>query len=391
MGPLDGTRILDLSQRVAGPFATKLLAGFGARVTKVEPLSGDPGRHLPPLASDGTGGEYSPLFLYLNTGKESIALHAASQAGAAVVHRLAASADVIVTSPETASLSLDQLREAAPHAVIASVSGFGNSGPDAGRRSNDLIAYARSGWASLTGEPGREPLKGPGHQASFQAGISLVLTILGGQLQRQRDGAGPMADVAILDALAAIGAPALVQSQFNGHDNTRRHAGFPVGPAPAADGYFVLTTSRAHFWRDAMNELGLPELAEDPRFANPAARQDLYHEVAPIVESRMAQREKAELFHRLGILRVPGGMVVEVDELFDDPQLDARGFFETPLATTGEPPAIAMPGPPFIMSETSWELREAAPSLGEHTDAILAVAGYSAGEIAALRESGAVA
>ncbi|HKS90650.1 MAG TPA: CoA transferase [Tepidiformaceae bacterium] len=391
MGPLDGIRILELSQGVPGPFATRLLAGFGAHVIKVEPLSGDLGRRLPPLASDGAGGEFSPLFLYLNAGKHSIALDAATAAGATVVCRLAARADAIVTSPDALNPGLDQLREAAPAAVIASVSGIGNTGPDAGRRSNDLMAYARSGWASLTGEPGREPLKGPGHQASFHAGSALVMTILAGLLQRQRDGVGPMADVAMLDALAAIGAPALVQSQFNGHDNTRRRSGFPVGPTPAADGYFVLTTSRAHFWRDAMNELGLPELAQDVRFNDPAARQDLYHEVAPVVEARLAQRPRAELFHRLGLLRVPGGMVVEVDELFDDPQLQAREFFETPPGREAASPNLSMPGQPFVMSRTPWQTPAAAPALGEHTDFVLEAAGYSVAEIAALRESGVVA
>lgn len=390
MGPLENLQVLDLSQNISGPFATKLLAGFGAIVRKVEPLEGDPGRCLPPLHGETDGHEFSPFFSYLNTGKQSIAVDMSSAAGLSVVSTLAASADVIVTSLDVGVPSPGDLGRASGGAVVVSVSGFGETGPDAGRRCNDLIAYARSGWASVTGEPGREPLKGSGHQASLHAGIAAMLTILGGLLQRQRDGAGPVSDVAMLDALAAIGAPALVQSQFNGLDNTRRRSGFPVGPAPAADGYFVLTTSRAHFWRDAMNELGLPELAEDARFNDPAARQELYREVAPLVEDQLAQRNKADLFHRLGELRVPGGMVVEIDELLRDPQLLAREFFETPAPASSTRAGLAMPGAPFIMPATPWATRDAAPFIGQHTDAILAEAGYSLDHVAALREQGVV-
>jgi crotonobetainyl-CoA:carnitine CoA-transferase CaiB-like acyl-CoA transferase len=215
------------------------------------------------------------------------------------------------------------------------------------------------------------------------------MTILGGLLQRDRDGEGLVADAATLDALLVTFAPALIQSQFNGRDNMRRFAGFPVGPVRAKDGYFVLTTSRAHFWRDAMNELGLYALAEDERFNDPAARQELYMEVAPLVEARIGERGRAELFHNLGVLRVPSGMVLDVDELFEDEQLRARGFFETPAP--GHMPSFDMPGIPFDMSATPWQTPAGAPAVGEHTDAILREAGIDVDAIAGLRAEGVVA
>lgn len=393
MAVLDGIRLLDISQGIAGPFCTKFLASFGARVIKVEPLAGDPARQLAPLTDTAAGEAYSPFFLYLNTGKQSLAVDANSEAGQAVVGRLASGCDVVVTSFEAGRYALDlspaALAKAAPDALIVSVSPYGDDGPWADRRSNDLLAYAQSGWASLTGEPEGPPLKGSGYQASLQAGIAAAMTVLGGLLQRQRDGAGPIADVAMLDALAVTLAPALVQSQFNGRDNGRRAAGFPVGPVRAKDGYFVLTTSRAHFWRDAMNELGLPELAEDERFNDPSARQELYREVAPLVEERIRERGRAELFHKLGILRVPSGMVVEVDEMFDNEQLRARDFFETPAA--GRFPELEYPGAPFHMSATPWQTPYGAPRLGEHSDEILREAGFTTEEIAGLREEKVIA
>ncbi|MBN9492432.1 CoA transferase [bacterium] len=393
MTALDGIRVLDISQGVPGPFCTKFLASFGASVTKVEPLDGEPGRRLAPLASDEAGETYSPFFLYLNTGKLGLAIDAGSDAGVAVLRRLAALSDVIVTSSEAGAhplgLSPAELAEAAPAALVVSVSAYGEDGPWADRRSNDLLTYAQSGWASVTGEPERAPLKGSGYQASFQAGIAAVMTVLAGLLQRQRDGVGQCADVAMLDALAVTFAPALLQAQFNGRDNTRRAAGFPVGPVPAKDGYFVLTTSRAHFWRDAMNELGLHELAEDERFSDPSARQELYSEVAPLVEERIGKRGRAELFHKLGVLRVPSGMVVEVDEMFDNEQLRARGFFETP--PPGGFPELAYPGAPFELSATPWLTPRGAPRIGEHSDKVLRRAGFAPLEIAALRESKVIA
>lgn len=389
MTALDGIRVLDISQGVPGPFCTKFLASFGASVVKVEPLDGEPGRRLAPLAIDEAGETYSPFFLYLNTGKLGLAIDTSSDSGVTVLRRLAAFSDVIVTSSEAGAhplgLSPAAFAEAAPAAIVVSVSAYGEDGPWANRRSNDLLAYAQSGWASLTGEPGRSPLKGSGYQASFQAGIAAVMTVLGGLLQRQQDGSGQCADVAMLDALAVTFAPALLQSQFNGVDNGRRTAGFPVGPVPAKDGYFVLTTSRAHFWRDAMNELGLHELAEDKRFDDPSARQELYREVAPLVEERIGQRGRAELFHRLGILRVPSGMVVEVDEMFEDEQLRARDFFETP--PRGRVPGLEYPAAPLQLSETPWQTPCDAPAIGEHSDEVLREAGFGDAEIAALRES----
>lgn len=396
MGPLDGIRVLDFSRDVAANFCTKLMASFGAQVTKVEQLRGDPIRCLGPLVADDEGQQQSPFFLYLNSGKRGIALDTDHEEAATLLQRLAAGSDVIVKSalgaPEAAGcLATEALTAAAPRAIIVDVSAYGQDGPWAGRPSNDLIAYAQSGWASVNGEPGRPPLKGSGYQASFQGGIAAFLATMGELLRRQGSGDAQSSaiDVSVLDALIVTFAPALLQVQFNGRDSGRRPAAFPTAPVRASDGYFVLTTSRAHFWRDAMNELGLPDLAVDERFDDPSGRQELYAEVAPIVEERIGRRKRDELFHALGTLRVSGGMVLEVDELFDDPQLCAREFFE-PLESPGLG-TLRYPGAPFKLPASPWETPFAAPALGQHTDEILSEAGVSETEIAHLRGRGVVA
>jgi crotonobetainyl-CoA:carnitine CoA-transferase CaiB-like acyl-CoA transferase len=378
MRALDDLRVLDLSGQVAGPFCTKLLGDFGADVIKLEPPEGEAGRRLQPPA----------FFLYLNTSKRSVALDLTTEAGADAFRQLVTSAGIVVESfapgtLEALGMGFAELERLRPGLILTSVTPFGGTGPWRDRPINDLVAGALSGWASINGRPDREPLKPSGYQASFQAGIAAYLATMNAAVHHDRTGEGQQVDVSILDPSVASFAPALTGVQYRGESQGRQAASFARGPVPAADGYFSLTLSRAHFWRDAMIELGLPDLAHDQRFYEASYRQAHQTEVAPRIEERIAARGKRQLFDALGTLRVVGGMVLTTEELFEDPHVRDRGFFE-PLdhPEAGE---LEYPGAPFKMSLTPWQMSRPAPRLGEHTAEVLAEAGLTPEEIEQLQ------
>ena len=402
---LDDIKVLDLSGQVAGPFCAKLLGDFGADVIKIEPPAGEAGRRLPPLFwpdADGDGaGASSPappsalplsaFFLYLNSNKRGITLDVTTASGAAILRRLVKDADVVVeTFPpgtmEVHALGFDALEELRPGIILTSVTPFGQTGPWRDLPINELIAYACSGWASNTGRPHREPLKGSGYNASFQTGVAAFDATLAALVHRDRAGVGQHVDVSILEPSVASFAPAILGAQYRGEPGQRQHGTFQRGPVPAADGHFSLTLSREHFWRDAMNELGLPQFAEDPRYFQ--GRQESAAEIAPQVEAKIAERPKRALFEALGRLRVVGGMVLTTEELFADPHVRAREFFVKlahPQAGT-----LAYPGAPFKMSKTPWERRRPAPLLPQHTAEILAGVGIDRDGLEVLRVAGVI-
>jgi crotonobetainyl-CoA:carnitine CoA-transferase CaiB-like acyl-CoA transferase len=390
---LDDLRVLDLSGHVAGPYCAKMFADFGADVVKVEPPGGESGRRLPPFVGDIPGPDRSAFFLFLNTNKRSVTLDIATPSGAEVLRQLVRSADLVIESfapgtLESIGLGYEDLDRLRPGIIVTSITPFGQTGPWRDFPISDLVAYACSGWASINGWPDREPLKASGSQASMQAGILAFVASMNAVVHRDRTREGQQVDVSILEPLLATFAPNILAAQYEGTARGRRAPNFQNGPVPTKDGYFALTLSRAHFWRDAMNELGLTELAYDERFYSTKSRRDHAAEVAPLVEARLAEREKRELFEALGALRVVGGMVLTTQEIFEDPHVKERGF----LVETEHPVAggLTYPGPPFKMSGTPWELERPAPRLGEHTSPVLMEAGFNQAQLTSLAAAGVI-
>jgi len=395
-GALSDIRVLDVSTGVAGPFCARLLGDFGADVVKVEPPGGDPARGLEPLVPERDGGLRSAFFAYLNADKRGIVVDLESAGGQALFRALARQADVVVESYPPGYLDdrrvgYDLLDAARPGIILTSITPFGQSGPWRDRPGDDLTAYALSGWAQSNGLAGKPPLKGSGYQASYLAGLAGFLGTLAALVHRERGGEGQHVDVSVLEALTEIYGPRFLGAQHSGPDGAvgapRERLDFVSGPVPCADGYFALTLSRAHFWRDAMNELGLPELATDEHFwSRLANREDLAAKVQPAI----ARRGKAELFEKLSALRVVSGMVLSTEELYADPHVRERGFF-VDLEQPGLG-RVPMPGAPFKMSETPFAYRRPAPELGQHTDEVLSeYLGLAPEDVAALRASGEVA
>ncbi len=393
MGALNDLRVLDLSHDVAGPFCGKMLGDLGAAVIKVEPVEGESGRALPPLIEGRQGPEASAFFQYLNTSKRGITLDLDRSEGIRVLQQLVRSADIVVESYAPGALTAmglgyDRLEALHPGVILTSITPFGQDGPWRDLPINDLLAYAISGWASVNGRPDGAPLKGSGFQASFQAGVAAYIATMAAVVHRDRSGVGQQVDISVLDPVIASFAPALASSQYDGRPSDRRPATFQSGPVRSADGYFALTLSRAHFWRDAMIELGLPQYAHDERFYESTYRQAHTAEISSEVEARIAARGKQDLFDAMSLRRVVSGMVLTTQELFENPHVRERGYFTS--VTHPDSGTLEQPGAPFKLSATPWQASRPAPQLGEHTEVVLAEAGFDAGEIARLRESGVI-
>jgi crotonobetainyl-CoA:carnitine CoA-transferase CaiB-like acyl-CoA transferase len=379
---LDDLRVLDLSTSVAAAWCGRLLADFGADVVAVEGRD-NPLRGLAPFDDEGR----SILGRYVQANKRSLAIDWAEDEAPDVVARLLEAADIVVLSeaPErlvergVARGSVE--REAL---LRVAVTPHGLSGPLAGAPGNDLTHWARSGWASINGLADGPPLQGAGPIASIMSGIAAYGAVLAALHQRERGGTGDTVDVAELDAVAVTNGPSMLRSLLAGTPQARpARVTFQTGPVPVKDGHFALTLSRAHFWRDAMNELGLPDLAQDDEaFRN---RRESAARIAPRVEAKLRERTRSDLFERLGELRVVAGPVLDMGELAENEHLRGRDFFAT--ADDGE---TEFPGAPFKMGATPWQLRRDAPALGEHSREVLAQAGFEAGAVDGLVRRGAV-
>ncbi|MCS6800975.1 MAG: CaiB/BaiF CoA-transferase family protein [Chloroflexota bacterium] len=393
---LEGIRVLDFGWHIAGPFATKLLADFGADVIKVErPGRGDPARDLGPFPPGNRSLETSATFLYLNTNKRSIVLDLAHPAGREVALRLAASADIVLENFRPgvmARLGLDHetLRTVNPDVITVSISNYGQTGPYAQYEATELTLWGHGEIPYITGQSDRPPLKTAGAQPSLHAGINACIGALAALWQRDLLGEAQYLDVSILEAVVNLIEFSLGLYQCLGLVHRRRRAtvaGFhPAGRRATAKGdLFLMFGSRTG--AEVAVALNLPEL-NDPRFATNALRYQHREEFDRIFLPWLERHTATEAFRLLQErARLPVAKVMTLADLFEDEQYRAREYFvdlDHPLAGLAR-----YAGPPFKMSATPAQYRRPAPRLGEHTIEILREAGYSEGEIAQLIASGA--
>lgn len=372
---LGDLRVIDLTNTLAGAWCSRLLADFGAEVVLIEPPEGSALRALEPLATDpATGTRISIPAAYVLANKQSAVIDRGSAEGRALLGALIGRADVVLTS-DTEARALIEDHDSLIH---VSVTPHGIDGGRADWTGNDLTAWALSGWASVNGLADRPPLKGSGANASMVAGIGAFAATLAALVARDRDGAGQLVDVAETEVLATTFSPSMLRSLYAGRPEARDvRVDMTNGPVPVQDGYFALTISRAHFWRDAMNLLGLTDLAEDQRFEASWYRQQHRDEYIPRVEERMAHWTKMQLFDALATLRVVAGPVLTMDELTENVHLRERGYFTRPVSMGDAGPEY--PGPPFRMSRTPWALVQPAPVPGADDAAVRAGLPVSAG------------
>ena len=394
MSPLDGIRVVDLSRVVSGPFCTMSLADMGADVIKIEePGRGDESRAFgPPFL----GGE-SPYFLSINRNKRSCTVNLKCDDGRAILQRLVAQADVLVENfrpGAMARLGLDYaaLAPRHPRLVYCSISGFGDSGPDAARPGYDLIVQGESGLMDLTGEADGPPTRIGTSIADLTTGLMAAQGILLALYARQTTARGQQVRVAMLDTVVSLLTYNTGNFFATGEAPTRRGNDHPsVVPYQtlrAADGWINLGIANDALWRRYCGAIERPDLRDDPRFATAPERVRHRAHLIPIIESLTAQRSVQDWLDLLGAAGVPCGRIRNVAEACTNPQLTERGkIVERPHPTAG---AVKMVGQPIELGDTPASIRTAPPLLGEQTDDVLREAGYTDDEIRAFRAGGAV-
>jgi len=370
---LDGVRVLDLTQGIAGPYCTRLLAGFGAEVMKIEkPGGGDPARGIGPFLNDEPGPERSGLFLYLNGNKKSIILDLKSRAGVEAFRELARDADIVIEGfrpgvMDRLGVGYEELKKLNPGLVMTSISNFGQTGPYRDYKSNHLIAWGMAGGYYTQGTPGERPHQAGGWITHCIAGVHAAAGTALALYRRNETGQGQHVDVSIHESMVLAPTYPAVVSSYRGEVYNRIGMCY-LGIMPCKDGYISLNIYTMRHWEMICSFFGMPELLEDPRFETQVGVNTNVVEARKFFYSSVKEWEKDKLFQAGNEWRIPFGLVPTTKEVLQSPQHQARGFFETvDYPVIGE---VTMPGAPFKMTDTPWRQRSPAPLLGEHTEAI---------------------
>ena len=380
-GALEGVKVLDLSRILAGPTCTQLLGDLGAEVLKIEnpKAGGDDTRQWGPpyaLDADGNPSDLSAYFMAANRNKRSVAVDIATKDGQALIRRLAAEADILVENFKPGGLvkyGLDytSLREACPHLVYCSISGYGQTGPNAHKPGYDLMAQGYGGIMSLTGEPEGAPMKAGVGIADVMCGMYACVGILAALRHRDRTGAGQQIDIALVDSQIAwlinegvnyLTTGKLPQRRGNNHPNI-----VPYGVYGTADGHVILAVGNDSQFSRFLEFLNLAGLAGDPRFATNPARLEHREALDAIIIPSVQRHTTAEIIAAMEDRKVPAGPVQTLDQVFASDQAAAR---EMQIAMQAAPGEVRLIGNPLKLSRTPVSYRHPPPACGAHTEAV---------------------
>ncbi len=394
--PLEGVRVLDVSQVMAGPFCTMLLGDLGADVIKIEPPgTGDQTRGAMGFKMKGPD---SMGFLNMNRNKRSVTLNLKSDAGRQAFYKLVETADILVENYRPGvvgklKIDYETLRKINPRLIYASISGFGQTGPWAQRPGFDLMAQAMSGVMSVTGHPGSPPVKAGVPVADIGCALFTTYAILSAYIGRQKSGEGQFIDAALFDAALAFSIWDTSEywgtGVVPGPVGTSNKMSAPYQAVRSKDGYFVMGATNQRLWAQLCEAIGRKELMDDERFKDNPARLKNREVLIEELEKTFVTKTSDQWVEELLAIGIPAGKMSTYPEAFDSEHGKHRQMrmdIDHPLE--GTVPNI---GFPVKLSETPQRVRRHPPLLGEHTKEVLAEAGLDENELKSLDAGGAFA
>lgn len=392
----EGVRILDFTHYLAGPFSTGQLALQGADVIKVEPIDGDSMRATP-LSKAWSAQGLSPSWMAVNANKRSLALDLTRPQAVEIIERLAPGIDVVVENfrpgvLDRRGIGYSRLSQINPRLIYCGVSGFGSTGPERGTASFDGKIQAMSGLMSMTGEPVNGPMRAGFAAADVTAGMTAAFAIATALFQRTHTGQGQFVDVAMLDAMLSFLSGQVAEHTVLGTQHTQLGNG-SVSRKPTANrfrcggGYIVLAVLTDRQFENLLRTIGRADAIADPRFADWNTRIDHEPALRQLIEEGLKEGDPKSWETRLTDADVPCATVHSLADILQHPQVAHRGLLqetETPLGP------VRLAGAGFRMAHGNGGIDRPPAAVGQHTDEVLAMAGYSAAQIESLRQSGVV-
>ena len=391
--PLEGITVLDLTRALAGPYATALLADMGATITKVESVKGgDSTRSWPPFEND-----HSLYFDSVNRGKSSIALDFYTPEGKALLRRMALASDVVIENFRPgvmAEMGLDAagLRAEEPSLIVASVSGFGSTGPLSQTAGLDQVAQAMSGLMSVTGKNASELYRVGIPIIDIYAGVFTAFGIVAALVGRERTGSGLEVSTSLLEAAIAISAfqgqrylstGVVPEPQGNNHPVLA-----PYGMFATADIPIIIAVGSEKQWRDLCALVGDPQLSSEEAYATGSSRLINRDALTARLELALAARRGLDWVGALRDARIPTGPIYNYQQVFDDPQVKHLDMVQH--VTRADGTDLPLLRGPISVDGKALPIRKAPPALGEDTEAVLATLGLTAGQVAGLIAAGIV-
>ena len=392
--PLSDVSVLDLTQIMAGPVCTMMLADMGANVIKVEkPNGGDDNRRLGPPFING----WSAGFLAINRNERSLNLDLRNEKGREVFHRLLERVDVVVENfrpwvMERLGLDYPELAKLKPSLIYCTISGFGSTGPYRNRGGFDLVAQGMSGLMSITGHPDRPPAKVGVPITDISAGLLAANGILCAYIHAQRTGQGQMVDTSLMEAGISYtvweSSVYFVDAEIPGPLGSAHRVSASYQALHTKDGYINIGAGTQSTWEQFCQAIGKEALIEDPRFKTSGDRKKREQELAALLEEILAQKTTGQWMELLEKAGVVAGPIYNMEQVYQDPQVLAREMLvdlEDPELGT-----LHHIGIPVKLSATPGSIRHRAPALGEHSVEILQENGFSGDEVAGLLQAGVV-
>lgn len=392
-GALEGIRVLELSRHLAGPFAAMTLADLGADVIKVEPPGrGDDTRGYPPFWNG-----VSCYYLSANRNKRSVTLNLQSEQGQEIARQLVMESDVLIHNfrsgtMERWGLGYEQLRELNPRLIFCAISAVGSDGPDRDRAGVDLLMQAYGGLMSITGESGRPPVRVGTSLVDLTAGANAAQGILAALYVRERTGRGQRVESSLLEGQVSWLTYHAVSWFANGEVPERLGSSHksvaPYGAFPTSDGFLLVAVASDALWRRFCGAIERPELVEDPRFITNALRCENTDGLSEILNAILSQHTSGKWAAKMDDAGVPCSPVNDIGTVLNLPQVAHREMVVD--IPRDDIPGLRLPGVAIKMSDTPGSVRTPPPGLGQHTDEVLASAGYNAAAIERFWSSGVV-